>query len=89
MSCPAAALVRRLVDLRMRRCGFSFGWGCVGAACRRPALRKGLDRAAGDRTGLGARAAGCALGGRTILRLRPLCGRCATESDRAVDLPPF
>jgi hypothetical protein len=56
------------LDLRVRGCGFSFGWGCAGAASTRPALRKGLDRAAGSGGGAGSRAVACV--GRKNLRLR-------------------
>ncbi len=64
------------LDLRLRWRGFSLEWGCVGAASRGPALRKGLDRTAGCDGGSGSRAV--ARVGRKILRLR----------GPSVDLPP-
>ncbi len=56
---PAAASVRLRVVLRPRRRGSS-------STC----VPRGLDRAAGDGTGLGSRAAGRCCGGRKILRMR-------------------
>ncbi len=81
MVCRAVSCV-----LRLRRCGFDSRWGCAGAAPRGPALRKGLDRAAGTGGGSGSRAV--ARGGRKNLRFCPLSGGSATESSSAVDLPP-
>ncbi len=81
MVCRAVSCV-----LRLRRCGFDSRWGCAGAACRGPALRKGLDRAVGCDGGSGSRAV--ARGGRKNLRFCPLSGGSATESSSAVDLPP-
>ena len=62
----------------LRPRGFDSRWGCVGAVSRGAAFREGLDRAVGERAGLGSRAAGCTRDGLKDLRF------CVPS----VDLPP-